>query len=83
MFVKSYIVFWTLILFQIVFGKIVFGFSGLYGDNGIDQTIRKKNIPRADIQRIRNHILDMVGLSMPPYDDHFPHKVYHNRSTIR
>ncbi|XP_055321702.1 protein 60A-like [Sitodiplosis mosellana] len=63
-----------------MYGEIVLGFSGLYGDNGIDQTIKKKNIPRADIQRIRSHILEMVGL---PKREHFHHKVHHNRSTAR
>lgn len=82
MFVKSSVVFWALISSQILVSEVVFGFSGLYGDNGIDQTIRKKNIPRADIQRIRNHILEMVGLPKRP-DQQFHQKIHHNRSIAR
>lgn len=76
------IVFWTLISIQILFGEFVLSLSGLYNDNGIDQTIRKKNIPRADIQRIRSHILEMVGLPKHVTERSY-HKAYRNQSTTR
>lgn len=83
MFAKSSIAFWVVISIQIYFSEFVFGSSGLYSDNGVDQTIREKNIHRSDIQRIRSHILDMVGLPKRPYDEHSHHRVNHNRSHAR
>lgn len=57
-------------------GGTAFGLSGIYNDNGVGQTVKKTNIPYADIQLIRNHILQMIGLPQRPYK---PHKTHHKR----
>lgn len=59
---------------------LVFGLAGFYGDNGIDQTVRKKNILRSDVELIRNHILEMVGL---PYRPKKLHKIHHIRRFVQ
>lgn len=70
MFLWRFVSIWTVIL---LIDSSAFGLSGIYNDNGIGQTVKKKSIPRADVQLIRNHILEMVGLPQRP------HKTHHKR----
>lgn len=75
-FTKMFVI-WTIISLKLLCDGSVNGYSELYTDNGLDQTVRKKNIPRADIERIRNHILDMVELP------HRPLHYKHHKSSVK
>ncbi|XP_031632690.1 protein 60A-like [Contarinia nasturtii] len=66
---KCWIFVWTIICCRPHFEGAVFGFSGFYEDNGVDQTIYESTMARDDIHKIREHILEMVGLNNRPYPE--------------
>lgn len=73
MHLREFIIFYLILSFEML---MVFSFGGFYGDNGIDQTVHRKNILQSEVELIRNHILDMVGLPNRPKKHH---KIHHNR----